>query len=130
MPNLPLTTLVAVFALLVYVGTSFAVGRARVRDGVIAPSTDGPPGFMRALRVQMNTLEQLVVFLPALGMFAAAWGDRPAALIGVVWPVARLFYARAYVADPTSRGPGFIVALVATLVLLLGAAFRAIERLI
>ena len=31
MPHLPLTTLVTVFALLVYVGVSFTVGRARVR---------------------------------------------------------------------------------------------------
>ena len=130
MPNLPLTTLVTVLALALYIGTSFKVGRARVRHAVIAPSTDGPPDFMRALRVQMNTLEQLVVFLPALWMFAAFWGDRPAALIGIVWPLARLHYARAYLSNPESRGPGFIVAMLAAFVLLAGAALRAIDRLI
>jgi len=130
MPHLPLTTLVAIFALLVYVGLSFTVGRARARHGVIAPSTEGPPEFMRAMRVQMNTLEQLIVFLPALWMFAALWGDRPAALIGIFWPLARLHYARAYLAAPESRGPGFIVALLASMILLLGAGFRAVERLI
>lgn len=126
----PLTVLVAVFALLVYVALTFAVGRARIRHGIKAPSMDGPPEFMRAVRVQMNTLEQLVLFMPALWMFALAWGDRPAALLGILWPLARLLYARTYMADPATRGPGFIVAFLVSMVLLLGAALRAMERLL
>ncbi len=130
MSGFPLTVLVTVFALLVYVGLSFAVGRARMRHGVKAPAMEGPPEFMRAVRVQMNTLEQLALFLPALWLFALAWGDRPAALVGILWPLARLVYARAYMVDPAKRGPGFIVAFLAALVLLIGAALRAVERLL
>ena len=130
MSGFPLTVLVTVFALLVYVGLSLAVGRQRMRHGVKAPTMDGPPEFMRAVRVQMNTLEQLALFLPALWLFALAWGDRPAALVGVVWPLARLLYARSYMADPARRGPGFVAAFLAALVLLLGAALRAVERLL
>lgn len=130
MSGFPLTVLVTVFALLVYVGVSFAVGRARMRHGVQAPAMEGPPEFMRAVRVQMNTLEQLALFLPAIWLFALAWGDRPAAAIGVLWPLARLLYARTYMSDPAKRGPGFIVAFLASLVLLLGAALRALERLV
>ena len=130
MLNHPLTVLVTVFALLVYVGVMLAVGRARMRTGVKAPAMDGPEEFLRAVRVQMNTLEQIAVFLPALWLFALAWGDRPAALIGVLWPLARILYARAYMADPAKRGPGFVVGFLATMVLLIGAALRAIERLL
>ena len=130
MLNHPLTVLVTVFALLVYVGVMLAVGRARMRTGGKAPAMDGPEEFLRAVRVQMNTLEQIAVFLPALWLFALAWGDRPAALIGVLWPLARILYARAYMADPAKRGPGFVVGFLATMVLLIGAALRAIERLL
>lgn len=126
----PLTVLVTVFALCVYVGVTLAVGRARMRTGVKAPAMEGPEEFQRAVRVQMNTLEQLAVFLPALWLFAIAWGDRPAALIGVLWPLARIVYARAYMAEPAKRGPGFAVGFLATIVLLVGAALRAIERLL
>lgn len=130
MSAFPLTVLVTVFALLVYVGLSFAVGRARIRHGVKAPSMEGPPEFMRAVRVQMNTLEQLALFLPALWLFALGWGDRAAALVGILWPLARLLYARSYMADPATRGPGFIVSFLVSMVLLLGAALRAVERLL
>ena len=106
MLNLPLTVLVTVFALLVYVAVTLGVGRARMRTGVKAPDMDGPAEFQRAVRVQMNTLEQIAMFLPALWLFALSWGDRPAALIGVLWPLARIVYARAYMADPAKRGPG------------------------
>ena len=130
MLNHPLTVLVTVFALLVYVGVTLAVGRARMRTGVKAPAMDGPAEFLRAVRVQMNTLEQLALFLPALWLFALAWGDRPAALVGVLWPLARIVYARAYMADPAKRGPGFAAGFLATIVLLVGATLRAIERLL
>lgn len=130
MSAFPLTVLVTVLVLLVYVGLTFAVGRARMRHGVQAPAMEGPPEFMRAVRVQMNTLEQLALFLPALWLFALAWGDRPAALLGILWPLARLLYARSYMADPATRGPGFIVGFLVSMVLLLGAALRAVERLL
>jgi glutathione S-transferase len=126
----PLTVLVTVFALFVYVAVTLAVGRARMRTGVKAPAMDGPEEFQRAVRVQMNTLEQLAIFLPALWLFALAWGDGPAALVGVLWPLARIVYARTYMADPAKRGPGFGVGFLATMVLLVGAALRAIERLL
>lgn len=37
-----------------------------------APAVDGPPEFLRALRVQMDTVEQTVFFLQALWLGAAA----------------------------------------------------------
>jgi glutathione S-transferase len=123
----PLSALAAAAALVVYLVLGFHVGRLRARFKVAAPSMDGPEAFRRAVRVQANTLEQIVGFLPALALFAAFWGDRPAALIGVLWPIGRVLYARAYLADPATRGPGFLLALASTSVLLAGSIVGALR---
>ena len=108
-------------ALLLYVGVFAAAGRARHRYDVKAPAVTGPPEFERAFRVQQNTLEQLVVFVPGFWLFSIfvspAWG--PA--IGFLWLLARIFYAWSYYRDPASRGPGFVVSMVSNLVLLIGS---------
>ena len=69
---LALPALVTLLAVLWYVVTGIQVGRMRTRYGVRAPATTGDPAFERAFRVQMNELEQLVAFLPAvvLGLLA------------------------------------------------------------
>jgi glutathione S-transferase len=45
-------------------------GRAREKYGIKAPSVTGHENFERAYRVQMNTVEQMVFFLPALWLCA------------------------------------------------------------
>ena len=117
----PLTTLVAVAALVVYVWLSMRVGKARGKYGVTAPSVDGPPEFQRVFRAHMNTLEQLVLFLPALTMFAIAWGDARAAVIGAFWPVGRVLYGLGYAKAAEKRGPGFGLSFLSSSILLLGA---------
>ncbi len=121
-----LVALVAAAALFEYVVFLLQAGQARGRYDVPAPATHGHPLFERHLRVQENTLEQLVVFLPALFLFAhyvsPGWG----ALIGVVFVVGRALYARAYVSDPARRGPGFALTLGSNLVLLCGAVIGAL----
>jgi len=67
-PALGLPTLVTILALITYQATALNVGRARARHGVPAPATTGPEPFERALRVQLNILEQLVFFLPAFSL--------------------------------------------------------------
>lgn len=121
-----LVALVAAAALFEYVVFLLQAGQARGRYDVAAPATHGHPLFERHLRVQENTVEQLVVFLPALYLFAhyvsPGWG----ALIGVVFIVGRALYARAYVSDPARRGPGFALTLGSNLVLLSGAVIGAL----
>ncbi len=46
--------------------TGFNVGRARSATKIAAPATSGHPTLDRAYRVQMNTVEQAVVFFPLL----------------------------------------------------------------
>lgn len=120
---------VACLALLEYLVFVMRAGRARGVYGVPAPATTGHPIFERHLRVQENTVEQLVVFVPALFLFARyaspAWG----AGTGLLFVVGRALYAHAYVHDPSKRGPGFALTLGANLVLTLGGLVGALFAL-
>lgn len=113
--------IVTIVALLQFFVFGFQVGQMRARHGVSAPATSGHPEFDRMFRVQQNTLESLVMFVPALWLFgwyvSATWG----ALIGVGFIAGRWLYKRAYVSDPKKRGPGFGISTAATTILLLGA---------
>ena len=118
--------IVTLIALLTYFWTSTLVARARTKYGVPAPAIIGAPEFERAYRVQLNTLEWLPLFLPSMWLFAFYLSGAIAAAIGVVWILARIYYAISYVKDPAKRGPGFGLQALATGILLFGALGRAI----
>jgi glutathione S-transferase len=122
--------IVAALALLEYSVFVMLCGRARGRSGVAAPSTTGDPLFERYFRVQANTLEQLVVFLPGLVLFAVYVSEPAAAALGGIFILGRALYARAYVTDPARRGPGFSLTLLANGVLVAGGLIGAIVRLL
>ena len=127
MTHLP--ALVTLFAVLLMFGTAFAVGRARGRYQIAAPATSGHPAFERAFRVQMNTLEAVMLFLPTLWLAAhygfALW----AGIAGLVWLAGRVWYALAYLKEAGKRGGGFVLGMagwVATLVMALVGVGRAL----
>ncbi len=113
-------SLVAGLSLLVLLYFGVQTGRARARYKVEAPAVVGHPIFERHFRVQQNTIEQLVVYLPALFLFAQYVHAGTAAALGLVWIAGRLVYERGYVADPAKRGLGFGISVVPTLILALG----------
>lgn len=117
--------LVTVLALLQYMGFGMLVGRARGQYGVKAPATTGHEIFERYYRVQMNTLELLILFVPALWIAALYWSPAWMAAIGSLYLVGRLIYLRAYVVDPAKRGPGFGLSYLPIIVLVL-AGFAGI----
>jgi uncharacterized MAPEG superfamily protein len=117
---------VALLALIEYLAISIMTGRARGQYGVEAPATTGHPVFERWLRVQQNTVEQLVVFLPALFLFSSYVSPRWGGILGLVFIVGRAIYARSYVADPESRSLGFGLSVVPTLLLLLGSLLAVV----
>jgi glutathione S-transferase len=125
----PYTAAVTLVALLVYFLVTGSVARARAQYGVKAPAVVGNEHFERAYRVQMNTLEQMALFLPALWLYAVYVSDRGAAIGGLIWVVGRVIYALAYTRDPASRGPGAIISLVASAGLWLGAAYGVAKAL-
>src|SRR5690606_27007790 len=120
-PYMAWVGIVVIVALLQYFGFGLAVARARGRYQCPAPATSGHEMFERYYRVQMNTLEQLVLFLPATVLFAWVFDPRWAAALGVVWIVGRLLYFRSYVRDPRSRALGFALTALPSLGML-GAA--------
>lgn len=119
-------SIVALLALIEYLVIAIQTGRARVTYNVQAPATTGHPMFERWYRVQHNTIEQLVVFLPALFLFANYASTRLAGWLGLAFIVGRIIYARSYLADPAARGPGFMIGFIATAILVVGALLAAL----
>ncbi len=110
---LSLPALLTLLAILWYVVTGFQVGRARTKHKVAAPAMTGDPEFMRAMRVQMNELEQFVAFMPAMWIFAVFGNPRFAALAGCVWLIGRILYALGYWAAAGKRARGFRISMFA-----------------
>ena len=113
----------AVTVLAVFLGlyTMMLVGRMRGKHNVHAPAVTGAPEFERAFRVQMNTLEQFVLFLPVLWLatiYPVVSGYLAPGL-GLIWIVGRILYSAGYMADAAKRSSGFLIAGVALLGLLI-----------
>jgi glutathione S-transferase len=124
------TALVTCLAVLVYFMTSVEVGKARATYGIKAPAISGNPDFERVLRVQMNTLEWMPIFLPALWLFAIYISDALAAALGAVWIAGRIVYMNGYARAANKRGPGFAIQGGAAAILWLGATGAILWRLI
>jgi glutathione S-transferase len=120
-PAAILSAVVTILAVLFYFYTGTVVGQMRGKHKIAAPAVTGNTEFECAYRVQMNTLEQLVIFLPLLWLattYFTMLGWLPP-LLGVVWIVGRFLYMNGYMAAPDKRGTGFGVALLANLGLLI-----------
>jgi uncharacterized membrane protein YecN with MAPEG domain len=121
---------VIVLAVLQFLVFAWLVARARARYGIKAPATTGHEIFERWFRVQQNTLEMLIAFIPAVSLFAIYVNPNWAAWIGLVYIVGRVLYVRAYVADPARRGLGFALTALPILVLLAGALLGAVRAML
>ena len=122
--------IVTVVALLQFFWFGWQVGVARGKYGIAAPATSGNEMFERVFRVHMNTLEQLVVFLPALWIFASFVSALWAAILGAVFIVGRAIYAVTYVKDPKKRSAGFALTALPELALLIGILVWAVMALV
>ncbi|MEO7787445.1 MAG: MAPEG family protein [Sphingomicrobium sp.] len=123
MPQYPLTTAALLLALFVYVGAVMAVGQARGRFKIEAPATTGHPVFERLFRAQQNTVEQIILFLPVLGLAAATFGDRVAGSFGLLWSLARILYIITY-AKGANRAAGFLLSAGASLAMLIAVGVK------
>jgi glutathione S-transferase len=116
--------------LLEYFVFILAVGRARARFQVAAPVTSGHPEFERFFRVQMNTLEQLIIVIPCMWIFARYVHEPTAAVLGLIFIAGRAVYFLSYIRDPKSRGWGFLISSLPMLALMVGSLFGAAKDLL
>jgi glutathione S-transferase len=121
--------LVLMAALIEYFFFGFLVGRARGRSGIKAPAITGDPVFERYFRVQQNTLEVLIMFVPGLLVAAQYWNPVWVAALGAVYVVGRVVYLQGYVRDPAARSLGFGLSMVPTLLLVLAGVVGALRAL-
>lgn len=126
----PWPSLVTISTLILYLGLTINVGRARAKYKVAPPLMSGDPNFERVFRVQQNTLEQLVLFLPGLWLFSQfinpVWG----ASLGTVWIIGRILYAWGYYQAAEKRMVGFVISTSMTLTLLGGSLVGIILTLV
>ena len=120
-----LITLGVVVLLFVFAGL---VGKARAKYNIKAPATTGDPAFERTFRAHQNSVENAVIFLPALWLFAAFVSEGWAAALGAVWIAAYVWYFAAYQEDAAKRGRPHGLAMLVFGILVLGAAWGVVRE--
>lgn len=125
-----LPALATALALIVYFAVTIYVGAARAKYKVPPPQVSGNPDFERVLRVQQNTLEQLVLFIPALWLFSLFVSPIWGAVLGFVWIVGRVIYALGYYQAAEKRLLGFAIGSFSSSSLILGALIGVILSLL
>ncbi len=119
----PYSALATLIALAVFFWTIFIVSTGRTKYGIAAPAVVGNEDFERRFRVQMNTLEQLVLMLPTLWLCAIWFNELLAGACGLIWSIGRIIYLVSYLRDPRSRTFGMILTIVPTAIMGFSAAF-------
>jgi glutathione S-transferase len=120
---MPWVSAVIMLACLEFLVFGFLVGRARGKYGVKAPAVSGHEMFERYFRVHYNTLEQLVVFVPAVWFSGQYVSETLAAVVGAVFVLGRLVYAASYISDPKRRSLGFALSLLPIVALVVGSLY-------
>ena len=123
-------SLIVLLALFQYFWFTMRVGISRGKYKVDAPSCEGDENWERLFRVQQNTMEQLIVFIPASYAFAYYMSAKWVLLAGGLYIIGRFLYSAEYVKDPKSRTPGMAMTMFANVILLVGALFGLIKGMI
>jgi len=115
-----LSSVVVVLAVIFIAYTFVNVGMARGKTRIDAPAVTGHPTLERAYRVQMNTVEQAIMFFPLLLLATRYFHSLPwlPAAFGLIWVIGRFLYLRGYMQEPGKRSTGFLITLVGTVGLL------------
>ncbi len=123
MEPIAVVTVLAVFQAFSF---AYLVGKQRAIHGVKAPAITGEAEFERAFRIHQNTVEQLVIFLPALWLFGYYVHVLIGAGLGLVFVMSRFIYRKSYLNEPTSRTAGFGIGAFTMMILLFGGLIGAI----
>ena len=120
-------TLIVLLALLQYVWFTLRVGIKRGKFSIEAPACKGDETWERLFRVQQNTMEQLVMLIPASYAFAYYLSPVWVLVPGAIFIIGRFIYSAEYLKDPKSRAPGMSLTLLANASLILGALFGLLK---
>ena len=115
------TIIIILVALLQYTFFTMRVGIMRGKFEVDAPKTVGNETWERMYRVQENTLEQLVIFIPTMVTFQMYVSEQWVLLPGIAFVIGRQLYSHLYINDPKSRTAGMAISLLSNTVLLVGS---------
>jgi glutathione S-transferase len=121
-PATLLTAIATLLAILISIGTAILVARTRNSTGIQPPAMSGDARLERALRVQGNTVEGFIIFLPALWLAAIYFQGWAPPIIGLIWCLGRIIYAMGYSADANRRHIGFGICMFSVLILVVLAA--------
>jgi glutathione S-transferase len=126
-PYAALATLVMILLISIF---SITVGKMREKHGIKAPASIGHIEFESANRVHLNTIEQAVIFLPVMWIFAATVSDLYAGAAGALWIVGRLVYSRGYMEEPAKRHNGFMIGFVAFIIPFFWSLYAVVMQLV
>ncbi|HVZ27942.1 MAG TPA: MAPEG family protein [Rhizomicrobium sp.] len=124
-PATVLSAFATLFAAMVLIYTFGQAGRLRAKHKILAPAMTGHPHFERAIRIQMNTVEQFVIFLPLLWLATIYFriiGWIPGVL-GFTWCLGRIIYSLGYMSAPEKRQAGMLITVLANFGLLILALY-------
>jgi len=124
------TLIIICIALAQYIFFIGRVGFNRAKYEVEAPKTIGNDTWERMYRVQQNTLEQLILFIPGMVVFGLYVSQTWVLLPGVLYVVGRQLYSHLYIKNPASRGPGMILSFFSNIALVLGSLIALIIKVI
>ena len=122
--------LLILLALVQFIYFTMRTGITRGKYGVHAPKTQGHETWERIFRVQQNTMEQLVLFIPGILAFAHYVSPRWALLPGILFVIGRQLFSYLYIANPEKRVPGAALSFLSNVVLVVGALIGVLLQLI
>ena len=123
-----MVAIVTVLALLQFTWFGIQVGSLRAKHDIKAPAMSGQTEFDRMYRIHYNTMEQLVVFLPALWLYAHMVNPLWGAGLGVVYLIGRFVYRASYLKDPAGRSAGFTLSFLPSAIMLIWVLVVAVMK--
>ncbi len=137
MNEYPFTSLITLALVLLGWYLASIVGNARATFAEQRKNPDmwhsveiyGDVNFMVAFRNHLNFLENLILFIPTLWIFAVGISDKAAFVVGLTYLIGRIWWARNYPRNFSHR-PAFFLSFLSFLTLLLGAAGSTIYQLL
>ena len=121
--------LIIILALIQLAAFVVIVGKARVRFGVKAPAIYGNVDFERYYRVQMNTIELIILFIPSIFLASIYWSPYLMAALGCIYLIGRILYFFAYT-QGKNRVVAFLMSFTPIIIFMVAGLFGTIRALL